>query len=137
MVIVFHDLVIKDIIYCHLYSLVNGGKAYGVICSYTDEIVSSGLDPFQIARKLLAKRILDDDTYSSIIDRRNGQNNRERLQFLMESVSNSVKSDEVVFHSFVEVLKSIDSIVSCRIADKLVTALHSEGICNFKKSSHS
>ena len=127
MLIVFHDFMIENIIYCHLFSLVNGGKAYAVICSYTDEIASSGLDPFQIARKLFSKRILDDNTYYSIIDRHNGQNNRERLQFLMESVSNSVKSDEEVFYSFVEVLKSVNSIVSCGIANKLVTALSNEG----------
>ena len=122
-----------------IFSLVNGGtvvdnreKAYGVIRFYTDKIVSSGLDPFQIARKLFAESILDHNTYSSIIDRHNGQNSKERLQFLMESVSNSVSTDVEVFYSFVKVLKSVDSIVSRSIADNLVTALHNEGNIFYK-----
>ena len=51
----------------------------------------------------------------------------ERLQFLMESVSNSVSTDVEVFYRFVEILKSVGSIISCGIADNLVTSLHNEG----------
>lgn len=99
-----------------------------VIRLYTDRIVSSGLDPFQIARKLFSSGILSSNDYHTIIDRRTGQSSRERLHLLMEQVSKSVESDKGVFSTFVKIVRSVGNITSRNLADSLETALQSEGM---------
>lgn len=98
-----------------------------VIRLYTDRIVSSGLDPFQVARKLFSSGILCSDDYHTITDRRTGQSSRERLHSIIDLVSISVKSDKGVFSTFVKIVRSIGNITSRNLADSLETALQNEG----------
>ena len=98
-----------------------------VIRLYTDRIVSSGLDPFQIARKLFSSGILCNNDYHTITDRRTGQSSRERLQSIMGLVSSSVYNDKGVFGTFIKIVRSIGNITSRNLADSLETALQNEG----------
>lgn len=110
--------------------------AYIVLKSYTERIVSSGLDPMEIARKLFSSRtsktkpILGENDYHTITSRFTGQSGRERLQSLVKIVCNAVKEDldNEVFPIFLQVLRSVGSITSCKLAENLDTALQNEGL---------
>lgn len=108
--------------------------AYIVMQSYTAEIVSSGLDPMEIARKLFSSKtsrpILGENDYDTITSRLTGQSGSERLQSLVRIVCIAIKRDQdnEVFPTFLQVLLSVGSITSCKLAENLHTALQNEGL---------
>ena len=108
--------------------------AYFVMQSYADDIVSSGLDPMEIASKLFSSKtsrpILGENDYDTITSRLTGQSGRERLQSLVRIVCIAVKRDQdnEVFPTFLQILRNVGSITSCKLAENLHTALINEGL---------
>ena len=108
--------------------------AYIVMQSYTEKIVSSGLDPMEIASKLFSSKtswpILGENDYDTITSRLTRQSGRERLQSLVRIVCIAVERDQdnEVFPTFLQVLRNVGSITSCKLAENLHTALINEGL---------
>ena len=87
----------------------------------TDIIVESAIDPSVLARKLYSEMIISEAFYRRIRDKACRSTNEERLENILDEITDLVKLDAGIFTKFVNILR--EKLNRNDLGDKVMSKL--------------
>ena len=95
----------------------------------TDIIVESTIDPFDLARKLYSEMIISEAFYRRIRDRSCGSTNKERLENILDEITDLVKLNPGILTKFVDILR--EKLNRNDLADKIMSKVRYNNMSYF------
>ena len=92
----------------------------------TDIIVESSIDSSVLARKLYSEMIISETFYRRIRDRTCGSTNEERLENILDEITDLIKHDAGILTKFVNILR--EKLNRNDLADKVMSKLKYESM---------
>ena len=86
----------------------------------TDTIVQSNIEPISLARKLYSEEIISEDVYKIVKDKKTGDTNADRLDYILDDLKDRVKYSSSAFIIFLDILRD-DSLNQQDLADKIMS----------------
>ena len=92
----------------------------------TDIIVESTIDSSDLARKLYSELIISEAFYRKVRDKACGSTNKDRLENILDEITDLVKLDAGILTKFVDILR--EKLNRSDLADKIISKLRYDNI---------
>ena len=86
----------------------------------TDTIVQSNIELISLARKLYSEEIISEDVYKIVKDKKTGDTNADRLDYILDDLKDRVKYNSSAFIIFLDILRD-DGLNQQDLADKIMS----------------
>ena len=86
----------------------------------TNIIVESNIDPIALARRLYSEEIISENVYKIIKDKKTGDTNSDRLEYILDDLKDHVKHSPNAFMIFLDILRD-DGLSRHDLADKIMS----------------